>query len=106
DHQPAELQIDAFTGGFGGNEHLRGLAKFALGKNTRAGRVAVTNFHAAVNLRHGKSPFAQFAERTAVFAVGTKKIQRVLVFGEDKQLHLRVLEDAILFDEFAQPDEL
>ena len=31
DHQPAELEIDAFAGRFGGDEHLGSLAKLALG---------------------------------------------------------------------------
>ena len=43
DHQPAELEIDTFTSGFGGDEHLGRLAKLALGENARAGRVAVAN---------------------------------------------------------------
>ena len=83
----------------------RGLAEFALGENARAGRVPVANLHAAVNLRHGESPFAQFAEWPTVFAVATEEIERVLVFGEDEQLHLRVFEDTVLLDEFPQPDE-
>ena len=33
DHQPAELKVDAFAGGFGGDKHLGGFAKFAFGKD-------------------------------------------------------------------------
>ena len=105
-HQPAKLQVDPFAGGFGGDEHLRGLAEFALGKDARAGRVAVADLQAAVNLRRGQAPLAQLAHWTTVFAIAAKEIERVLVLGEDEQLHLRVLEDAALRDEFAQPDEL
>ena len=60
----------------------------------------------AVNLRCGQAPLAQLAQWTTVFAIAAKEIERVLVLGEDEQLHLRVLEDAALRDEFAQPDEL
>ena len=59
DHQPAELQVDAFARGFGGDEDLAGLAELALGVDAGAGRVAVADLHAAVNLRHGQAPFAQ-----------------------------------------------
>ena len=106
DHQPAELQVDAFAGGFGGDEHLGGLAKLAFGEDAGAGRVAVADLHAAVNLRHGQAPFAELAQRTAVLAVAAEEIQRVLVLGEDEQLHLWVVEDAVLLDDFAEPDEL
>ena len=71
DHQPAELKVDAFAGGLGRDEHLGGLREIPLGEDAGAGRVAVANFHAAMNLRHGQSPFAQFAERASVFAVAS-----------------------------------
>ena len=35
-----------------------------------------------------------------------RRTSLILVLGEDEQLHLRVLENAALRDEFAQPDEL
>ena len=106
DHQPAELQVDPFAGGFGRHEDLGGFAELALGENAGAGRVAVANLHATVNLRHAEAPFAQFAERASVLAVRAEKIQSVFMFGEDEQFHLRVGEDAVFLDEVTQPDEL
>ena len=41
-----------------------------------------------------QSPLAQLAERPAVPAVAGEVVERVLVLGEDEQLHLRVVEDA------------
>ena len=61
----------------------------------RARRVAVADLHAAVDLRDGQAPLAQLAERPAVFAVAGEVVERVLVLGEDEQLHLRVVEDAV-----------
>ena len=96
DHEPAELEVDAFAGGLGGDKHLAVFAELALGVDADAGRVAVADLHAAVNLRDGQAPLAQLAERAAVFAVAGEIIERVLVLGEDQQLHLRVGEDAVL----------
>ena len=61
-----------------------------------AGRVAVADLHAAVDLGERQAPLAQLAERAAVLAVAGQVIERVLVLGEDEQLHLRVVEDALL----------
>jgi hypothetical protein len=99
------LKVDAFARGFGGDKHLRGLAEFALGKDARAGRVAVANLHAAVNLRDGQVPIRATCRADAVFAVAAQKIERVLVLGEDEQLHLRVFEDALLGEQLLQPTE-
>ena len=95
DHQPAELQVDAFAGGLGGDEHLGGLPEFPLGEDAAAGRVAVADLHSAVNLGEGQPPLAQLAERAAFPSVASEVIERVLVFGEDEQLHLRIGEDAL-----------
>ena len=95
DHQPAELEVDAFAGGLGGDQHLGGfLAELPLGVDARARRVAVADLHAAVDLRDGQAPLAQLAERAAVLAVAGEVVERVLVLGEDEQLHLRVAEDS------------
>jgi hypothetical protein len=51
DHQPAELEVDTLAGGLGGDQHLGGFAELALGENAGAGRVAVADLHAAVDLR-------------------------------------------------------
>ena len=84
DHQPAELQVDAFAGGLGGDEHLGRFLELALGIDARAGRVAIADLHAAVNLRERQPPLAQFANRAAVAAVARQVIKRVLVLGEDR----------------------
>jgi hypothetical protein len=41
-----------------------------------------------------------------VSAVAGQKIERVLVLGEDEELHLRVFEDAVVGDEFLELGEL
>ena len=51
DHQPAELQVDALAGGFGGDEDLGRFLELALGTDARAGRVTIVDLHAAVDLR-------------------------------------------------------
>ena len=99
DHEPAELEVDAFAGGFGGDQDLAVLAELALGIDAGAGRVAVADLHAAVDLRDAETPLAQLAERPAIFAVASEVVERVLVLGEDEQLHLRIVEDALLGDE-------
>ena len=38
----------------------------------------------------------ELAQRPAVLAVAGQVVERVLVLGEDEQLHLRVAEDALL----------
>ena len=78
-------------------------AKFAFGKNACARRIAVANFHAAVNLRYRQPPLAQLAEWPAVFAVAGEEVERVLMLGEDEQLHLRVFEDALLREHVLEP---
>ena len=95
DHQPAELQVDAFAGRLGGDEHLGRLAELALGVDARSRRVAVADLHAAVDLGDGQAPLAELAERAAVAAVAGEVVERVLVLGEDEQLHLRVGEEAV-----------
>jgi len=50
DHQPAELEVDTFSSGLCGDEHLAGFAELALGVDSGAGRVAVADLHPAVNL--------------------------------------------------------
>ncbi len=63
DHEPAELEVDAFAGGLGGDQHLGASSrKLALGVDARAGRVAVADLHAAVDLRDGQAPLDELAE--------------------------------------------
>ena len=66
DHQPAELQVDAFAGGFGGDQDLAVFPELALGVDAGARRVAVADLHAAVDLRDGQPPLAKLPERPAV----------------------------------------
>ena len=94
DHEPAELEVDAFARRLGGHQDLAVLAELALGVDARARRVAVADLHAAVDLRDGEAPLAELAQRPAVLAVAGQVVERVLVLGEDEQLHLRVGEDA------------
>ena len=96
DHQPAELQVDPFAGGLRGDQNLGRLLELPLGVDARAGRVAVADLHAAVDLRERQPPFAQLAERATVAAVAGQVVERVLVLGEDQQPHLGVGEDALL----------
>ena len=89
DHQPAELQVDAFAGGLGGNQHLGRFLELALGVDARARRVAVADLHAAVDLRERQAPLAELAQRALVAAVAGQVVEGVLVLGEDQQPHLR-----------------
>ena len=106
DHEPAELEVDSFAGGLGRDQNLSRLLELALGVDARAGRVAVADLHAAVNLRDDQSPLAELAERATVLAVAREVIERVLVLGEDQQLHLRIVEDAVLGEDAAELGEL
>jgi len=106
DHEPAELEVDAFARRFGSNHDLGGLAKLAFGVNAGAGCVAVADFHAAVDLSGGQAPLDQPAERTIILAVAYEEIECVFVLGEDEELHLRVFEYAVLGEELAKFDEL
>ena len=72
------------------------LAELALGVDAAARRVAVADLHAAVDLRDRQAPLAELAERPPVLAVAGEVVERVLVLGEDEQLHLRVVEDALV----------
>ena len=67
----------------------------------RARRVAVADLHAAVDLRDRQAPLAELAERATVLAVASEVVERVLVLGEDQQLHLRVGEDPLLGEDLA-----
>jgi hypothetical protein len=106
DHQPAELEVDAFTRGLGGDEHLCVLAELALGVDARVRRVAVADGHAAMDLRAREAPLAELAERTPVLAVAGEVVERVLVLCEDEELHPRVAEDLLLIEHLLQLDEL
>ena len=57
DHEPAELEVDAFARRLRRHEHLRALAKLLLRIDARAWRVAVPDLHAAVDLRDLQTPF-------------------------------------------------
>src|SRR5690606_32849010 len=63
DHQPTELEVDAFASSLRGDEHLAVLAKLALGIDPRVRRVPVADGHAAVDLRDREAPLAELAER-------------------------------------------
>ena len=77
-------------------------AELALGVDARARRVAVADLHAAVDLGDREAPLAELAERPAVLAVASEVVERVLVLGEDEQLHLRVAEDALVREDLLQ----
>src|SRR5205807_1339351 len=78
DHQPAELQVDALTGGLGRHHHLTVLAELALGVDARARRVAVADLHAAVDRGDRQPPLAQLAQRPARLAVTSEEVERFL----------------------------
>ena len=69
-------------------------------------RVAVTDGHAAVDLRDGEAPLAELAQRTTITTVRGEVVQRVLVLGEDEQLHLWVVEDVVVRKDFPQLHQL
>ena len=96
DHEPAELEVDAFARRLGGHQDLGLLAELPLGVDAGAGRVAVADLHAAVDLRDREAPLPQLAQRPTVLAVAGQVVERVLVLGEDEQFHLRVVEDALV----------
>ena len=106
DHEPAELEVDAFARRLGGHQDLGLVAELLFRIDAGAGCVAVADLHAAVDLRDGKPPLAELAQRTAFLAVGGEVVQRLLVLGEDQELHLRVLEDAVGGQHLAELDQL
>ena len=60
DHEPAELQVDAFAGGLGRHQDLSRSPELPLGVDACTGRVAVADLHAAVNLCDREAPLAEF----------------------------------------------
>ncbi len=77
DHQPAELEVDAFAGGFGGDANL------ARGAEVLLGALPLVGVHAAVDFGDGVAPF---------FEVVAQVFEGVAVFGEDEQLAAAVGE--------------
>ncbi len=82
DHLRAELKVDPFAGGFGGDEHLGGLAELPLGIDAAPRRVAVADLHATVDLGDGEAPLPELAVGAAVLAVADEEVERVLMLGE------------------------
>ena len=98
DHEPAELEVDAFARRLGCRHDLAAFTELALRIDPAAGRVAVADLHAAVNLGYGQMPFVpHFLDEV---------IERVLMLREDQELHLRIFEDALLREYFTQFPEL
>ena len=97
DHEPAELEVDTFAGGLGRDEDLSIFAELALGVDARAWRVAVANLHSAVDLGDGQVPLAEFADQI---------IERILVLGENEELELGVLENALISEQLLQLHQL
>ncbi len=106
DHLGAELEVDPFAGGLGGDEHLGGLAEIPLGVDAAPGRVAVADLHPAVDLGDGEAPFPELAVRAAVLAVADEEVERVLMLGEEQKLLRRVGEEALVFKDALELGEL
>jgi hypothetical protein len=86
----AELQVDALTGGLGGDHDLCPVAEIVFGSN------AGIHIHRAVDGDHVVAPLAELAQGAALSAVACQVIQRVLELGEDQQLAVaQVGEDGI-----------
>ncbi len=94
DHEPAELEVDAFARCFCCHHDLAAFTKLALRVDSAAGRVAVADLHAAVNLRYGEVPFVPH--------LLDEVVECVLMLGEDQELHLRIGENALLREHFSQ----
>ena len=106
DHQPAELEVDPLASGLGGDKHLDALAKLPFCVDASAGGVAVADLHAAMDLGERQAPLAELPDRAPILAVAGEVVERVLVLGEDQQLHLRIVEDAFVLDERLEHGEL
>ena len=77
DHQPTELQVDAFAGRLCGDKLLGAVAvaEYPLGVEAGAGHVAVADLHAAVDLRDVQAPLRELIDEV---------VQRVFMLGEDQ----------------------
>ena len=106
DHLGAELEVDPFARGLGGDEHLGGFAELPLGIDAAPRRVAVADLHPAVDLGDGEAPLPELAVGAAVFAVADEEVERVLVLGEEQKLLLRVGEEALVLENALQLGEL
>ena len=94
----AALEVDAFAGRLGGDEHLnRALPELLLGVQPGAGVVARADVHAAVNGADREAPLAQLLHEV---------VERVLELGEDEQPLLRVVEEALLLQQVVELGEL
>ena len=102
DHQPAELQVDPFTGGFGCDKHLCRFAEFTLCINASPRCIAVSDLQSAVNLSQREAPFPQLTEWSLISPIASKVIKGVFVLCENQQLHLRVIEDAFRLEDCPQ----
>ena len=84
----ADLKVDAFAGGLGGDQDLdRAFAELLLGVKARARLVARARFHAAVDAADPEAPGLQAAHEI---------VQRVLELGEEKQPLVWVIEEALV----------
>ena len=106
DHQPAKLQIDSLAGGFRRDQHLRALAKLTFRIDARTRRISIADSHTAMNLRDTQAPLDELAKGTPILSISRQKIERVLVLRKNEQLHLWVVEDALLVEQGVQLVEL
>ena len=98
DHEPAELEVDAFARRLRCRHDLAAFTELALRIDAATGSVAVADLHAAMNLRYGEVPFVPH--------LLDEVIERVLVLRENQKLHLRIVEDALLRQHFPKFPEL
>src|ERR1700687_1320939 len=106
DHQPAELQVDAFARCFGRNKNLASIAELSLGTDTGAWRIAIADLHAAMNLRHREPPLTELAHRTAVTTIANQEVERVLMLREYEQLHRWVVKQTLFGQKFLEMSNL
>jgi len=84
----ADLQIDAFACGLGGDEHLNGaLAELLLGVQPRAGLVARAWLHAAVDRADAKAPLLEPLDQV---------VEGVLKLRKEQQPLIRTVEETLL----------
>ena len=83
----ADLKVDAFAGGLGGDQNLdRAFAELLLGVQARARLVARARLHAAVDAADAEAPGLQSVDEI---------VQRVLELGEEKQALIGMVEEAL-----------
>ena len=106
DHLGAKLEVDPFARGLGGDEHLGGLAEIPLRVDAASWRITIADLHPTVDLGDGEAPLPQLAVRAAILAVADEEVERVLMLGEEQKLFRRVGEEALVFEDALELDEL